>query len=27
VVDGIVDVISEGQWQLFTPSLEATESV
>ena len=27
VVDGTVDVISEGQWKLFTPSLEATESV
>ena len=27
VVDSIVDVISEGQWKLFTPSLEATESV
>jgi dipeptidase E len=27
VVDGIVDVISEGQWKLFTPNLEATEAV
>jgi dipeptidase E len=27
VVGGIVEVISEGQWKLFTPSLEATESV
>jgi dipeptidase E len=27
VVDGTVDVVSEGQWKLFTPSLEATESV
>ena len=27
VVDGIVNVISEGQWKLFTPSLKATEPV
>jgi dipeptidase E len=27
VVDGTVDVVSEGQWKLFTPSLEAAESV
>ena len=27
VVDGIVDVISEGQWKVFTPSLEAAESI
>jgi dipeptidase E len=27
VVDGTVDVVSEGHWKLFTPRLEATESV
>ena len=27
VVDGTVEVVSEGQWKLFTPSLEAAESV
>jgi dipeptidase E len=27
VVDGTVDVVSEGHWKLFTPSLEAIESV
>ena len=27
VVDGAVEVVSEGRWRLFTPSLEATESV
>ncbi len=27
VVDGAVEVVSEGQWRLFTPSLEPTESV
>jgi len=27
VVDGTVDVVSEGQWKLFTPNLEAAESV
>jgi dipeptidase E len=27
VADGIVEVVSEGQWKLFTPSLEAAESV
>ena len=27
VVDGAVEVVSEGQWKLFTRSLEATESV
>jgi dipeptidase E len=27
VVDGTVEVVSEGQWRLFTPSLEAAESV
>jgi dipeptidase E len=27
VVDGAVEVVSEGQWRLFTPSLQATESV
>ncbi len=26
VVDGTVEVVSEGQWKLFTPSLEAAES-
>jgi dipeptidase E len=26
VVDGTVEVISEGQWKLFTPSPVATES-
>ena len=27
VVDGTVEVVSEGQWKLFTPRLEAAESV
>jgi dipeptidase E len=27
VVDGTVEVVSEGNWKLFTPSLEAAESV
>jgi dipeptidase E len=27
VVDGTVEVVSEGQWKLFTPSLKAAESV
>jgi len=27
VVDGVAEVVSEGQWRLFTPSLEPTESV
>jgi dipeptidase E len=27
VVDGTVDVVSEGQWKPFAPSLEATESI
>ena len=27
VVEGTVEVVSEGQWKLFTPSLEAAESV
>ena len=27
VVDGAVEVVSEGEWRLFTPSLEATEPV
>ncbi len=27
VVDGTVEVVSEGQWRLFTVSREATESV
>jgi dipeptidase E len=27
VVDGTVEVVSEGQWKLFAPSLEAAESV
>ena len=27
VVDGTVDVVSEGRWKLFTPNLEAAESV
>jgi dipeptidase E len=27
VVNGTVDVVSEGQWKLFTPSLQTTESV
>ena len=27
VVDGTVEVVSEGHWRLFTPSLEAIESV
>jgi dipeptidase E len=27
VADGTVEVVSEGQWKLFTPSLEAAESV
>jgi len=26
VVDGTVEVVSEGQWRLFTPSAEASES-
>ncbi len=26
VVDGTVEVVSEGQWKLFTPSLAASES-
>ena len=26
VVDGTVEVVSEGQWKLFTPSLEEGES-
>jgi dipeptidase E len=27
VVNGTVEVVSEGQWNLFTPSLQTTESV
>ena len=27
VVNGTVEVVSEGQWKLFTPSLQTTESV
>ena len=27
VVDGAVEVVSEGEWRPFTPSLEATEPV
>jgi dipeptidase E len=27
VVNGAVEVVSEGQWKLFTPSLQTTESV
>ena len=27
VVNGTVEVVSEGQWKLFTPSLKTTESV
>jgi hypothetical protein len=26
VVDGSVEVVSEGHWRLFTPSAEASES-
>ena len=27
VIDGTVEVVSEGHWKLFTPSPQATESV
>jgi hypothetical protein len=27
VVNGTVEVVSEGQWKLFTPSPQTTESV
>jgi hypothetical protein len=27
VVNGTAEVVSEGQWKLFTPSLQTTESV